>query len=201
MQRQSSHLLDLIPQCRATETVLTPFLLVFCNVVGCTGRPYAWDCSTLQRTCDMHATHMQRDMQHDLFTCKLTDNVQYLVFSAPTPVLNGKGRFSRRGHFVGNWQESVCFACVLRLCCACVVWVLHVCCMCIALAGLHESHTWSGEVKNSVAGARVAGGRGETVEAGHLGYYIVVVARSIHLCGVEFLAYYTHGIRFGNHRR
>ena len=40
-----------------------------------------------------------------------------------------------------------------------------------------------------MAGARVVGGRGETLEAERLGYYIVVVARSIHLCGV--VAYYT----------
>ena len=64
----------------------------------------------------------------------------------------------------------------------CVACVLHVCCMCVALAAVK----W---------GSRKQRGRrkscrwqGETLEAERLGYYIVVVARSIHLCGV--VAYY-----------
>ena len=70
---------------------------------------------------------------------------------------------------------------MLHVCCMCVACVLHV--RCIGRPIQITPVKW--EVEDSVAGARVVGGRGE---AERLGYYIVVVARSIHLCGV--VAYY-----------
>ena len=79
----------------------------------------------------------------------------------------------------------MCVACVLHVCCMCVACVLHV--RCIGRPIQITPVKW---------GSRKQRGRrkscrwqGETLEAERLGYYIVVVARSIHLCGV--VAYYT----------
>ena len=106
---------------------LDTFFTSYRNVVGCTGCPYAWDCSTLQSTCNMQATHMQHDTQHDHFTCKFTVNVQDLVFAAPTLVLNGKWRFLP--------PRPLCLEIDRK------ILVLYAPCMCIALAGPHKSHT------------------------------------------------------------
>ena len=57
---------------------------------------------------------------------------------------------------------------VLHVCCMCVACVLHV--RCIGRPIQITPVKW--EVENSVAGARLVGGRGETLEAERLGYYI-----------------------------